>query len=216
MHNKEELRCWQDRIRILFILYFFSDDYCNNDYPDRQKVFHTEVRLQKIDFLVRNPDYLSYFLLQVAVRQHSLSGEIKDIVKKIFSNREPVIRKEDMTRFLFGAYENIDNIIAFLYSVNVIDYSSKKDTYLRDIDKHYYITQKGVSKLDDISKFPALHWYKDRCLLIKRFFGNYSGEQLKNMQHNVDQYHQTEYSEVIPDITTDVKEKYFSLYNEAL
>lgn len=216
MDNTEQIKLWQDRIRIFSILCVFSDDNHDVNYPNRRKVFHTEVKLQKIDFMIRNPDYLSYFLLKLAEEGNDVSNEIKGIVKQIFNNKEPIIRKDDMVRFLYGAYESIDDVIAFLCGIGLIEYSSKKDTHLRDINKHYFITQKGLDKFGDINQDSALKWYQDRCLLINRFFGNYTGEMLKDMQHNVEQYHVTEYSAIIPNIIPSVKEKYLSLYNQSL
>lgn len=215
MNNQDQIKIWQDRIRLFSILYFFAEDEVDEN-QNTVKVFHTEVKLQKLDFMVRNPDYLSYFLLDIAKNNASLLKEIKIIVASIFKEKEPQIRKDEMERFLYGAYESIDNVIAYLCSVELIRYTSNKDTLLRNTNKHYFITQKGLERFKDVNNYPALKWYQDRCSVIKKYFGNYTGEMLKQMQHNVEQYHDTQYSALIPDISEHVREKYLSLYNEEL
>lgn len=215
MNNQDQIKIWQDRIRLFSILYFFAEDEVDEN-QNTVKVFHTEVKLQKLDFMVRNPDYLSYFLLDIAKNNASLLKEIKIIVASIFKEKEPQIRKDEMERFLYGAYESIDNVIAYLCSVELIRYTSNKDTLLRNTNKHYFITQKGLERFKDVNNYPALKWYQDRCSVIKKYFGNYTGEMLKQMQHNVEQYHDTQYSALIPDISGHVREKYLSLYNEEL
>jgi len=54
----EELRHYKDRIRIFFIIYIFSEPCNDQNYDDCCRVLHTEVKIQKLDFLIRNPDYL--------------------------------------------------------------------------------------------------------------------------------------------------------------
>jgi hypothetical protein len=75
----EDIRVYKDRIRIFFILYFFSENYNDPRYPSLKKVFRTEVKLQKIDFLLRNPDYLAYELLALAKTNQADKSEIKKI-----------------------------------------------------------------------------------------------------------------------------------------
>lgn len=125
----------KDRIRIFLILYFFSENYSNSSKPNFQRLFESEVKLQKLDFWVRNPDYLSFTLLNIAEKEPFKKQEIKDILRSIFENKEPEIRKEEMERFLFGAYEDIDNAIAFLDSIDLIKFDSKKSIDLKTIEK---------------------------------------------------------------------------------
>lgn len=45
--DHEELRMYKDRIRIFFIIYFFSEPYNEQLYADCCRVLHTEVKIQK-------------------------------------------------------------------------------------------------------------------------------------------------------------------------
>ena len=124
----DDTRVFRDRIRIFFILYFFSEEYNNPQFSNLKRVFKTEVKLQKLDFLVRNPDYLAYELLALAQQHDSMRTDVKEIVKNIFNTREPILRKLEMERFLFGAYEDLDDVIAFLDAFGLIKFDSNKDS----------------------------------------------------------------------------------------
>src|SRR5690554_4342884 len=105
MDIEANIRNYKDRLRILFILYFFGESVDDPSKPNAVRVFKTETRIQKIDFLIRNPDYLAYELLTIAKTDSTLMQEIKGIVKHIFDQQEPVLRRMEMERFFFGAFE---------------------------------------------------------------------------------------------------------------
>ena len=215
--NQQNIKNNKDRIRIFLILYFCSKEYTDSLNPQFKKLFESEVKLQKIDFWVRNPDYFSYALLDIAENEPQKKQEIKSIVRKIFSDREPEIRKEEMERFLYGAYEDIDNAIAFLDSVDLIKFDSKKNIELRTIEKKYYITDFGAIKIiKNLPNSPFLKWYEGRCLLIQKYFGDKNGSQLKEIQYQVETYTKTPYGQLIPDISHLVREKFNNLFQERL
>lgn len=139
----EELRMYKDRIRIFFIIYFFSEPYIGQQYVDCCRVLHTEVKIQKLDFLIRNPDYLCYELLDICNRKDINKEEIKTIVRHIFCSHEPKVRRLEMEKFFFGAYEDIDQVIAFLVTVGFIKYSTERNNILRPTEKNYYVTNEA-------------------------------------------------------------------------
>ncbi|EGI5429558.1 hypothetical protein F9653_13040 [Listeria monocytogenes] len=213
----EELRLYKDRIRIFFIIYFFSEIYNEQQYSDCCRVLHTEVKIQKLDFLIRNPDYLCYELLDICNRKDVKKEEIKTIVKNIFCSHEPQIRRLEMEKFFFGAYEDIDQVIAFLVTVGFIKYTTERNSVLRPTEKSYYITNEADLKMKrNMDEMPYLQWYIDRCLLIKKYFGEYSGTELKNLQYKIDEYRDTTYKEYIQNVEEKVKIKYFEEFGEEL
>ncbi|MEH6944131.1 hypothetical protein, partial [Bacillus sp. JJ722] len=91
-----------------------------------------------------------------------------------------------MERFFFGAYEDIDDVISFLKSMGFIEFKSKKSMDLKTIDKHYYITNLSIEKFESsIKELPSIQWYIQRCDLIKKFFGDLTGSQLKVLQYQI-------------------------------
>ncbi|WP_282124976.1 hypothetical protein [Marinifilum flexuosum] len=218
MNENEKIRTYKDRLRIFLILYVFSEPHSDPSLPHVRKVFQSEQRIQKIDFLLRNPDYLCHELLNKAKNDPSLKNNIKAEVKKIFINKEPILRRLEMERFFFGAYEDIDDVIAFLKSIDFIDFSSKKRSDLKaTIEKKYYITQYAIDKFKKvIDTLPAIQWYVERCNLIRKYFGDLSGSQLRISQYQIDEYKNTSYNEYIGSINNTVSSEFYNLYSEAL
>ncbi|MFC4634790.1 hypothetical protein ACFO3O_12785 [Dokdonia ponticola] len=215
--EQQIIKIEKDRIRIFLILFFFSEEHDDSSNRNLKRLFESEVKLQKLDFWVRNPDYFCYSLLDIAERELKKKQEIKDIVRKIFEDREPEIRREDMRKFIYGAYEDMDNAIGFLDSVDLIKFDSKKDVVLRTKERKYYITDFGVSKIiANLPNLPFLKWYEDRCLLIKKYFGDKNGTQLKDIQYQVEAYTKTPYGQLIPNVSSLVKEKYNTIYQEKI
>lgn len=217
MVDFDEIRKYKDRIRIFYIIYFFSEMYAGSENEDCCKVLNTEVKIQKLDFLIRNPDYLCFELLEVCNRNDVDKNEIKGIVKNIFYSHEPQIRRLEMERFFFGAYEDIDEVIAFLVTVGFIKYKVQRNSVLKLTEKRYYVTNLADEKMKlPMDNIPYLKWYLDRCLLIKQYFGEYTGTQLKNLQYKIDQYRDTTYREYIRNIDDLVRQKYYEEFGEML
>lgn len=216
-NTTNKMKINRDRIRVFFILYFLSDDYNSPDFPSFKKIFETEVKLQKQDFLLRNPDYFAYELLCLIESGDIEKIEAKKTIQNIFISREPSLRKLEMTRYLFGAWEYLDDVVAFLMSFGLVHFTSKRNSKLQTIDKKYYITQLAV---DLVAKWEnnwgELSWYVERCQLLKKYFGHFSGSQLKDRQYAINEYADTSYNEYIQDIQHKVKEKFFNMYGEPL
>jgi len=218
MNEFEKVRAYKDRLRIFLILYTFSEPHLDPDLPNVRRIFQSEQKIQKIDFLLRNPDYLCHELLEKAKINSKLQTTIKSIVKKIYLSNEPIIKRLEMEKFFFGAYEDIDDVIAFLHGFGFIYFSSKKRADLKNtIEKKYYINQYAIDKFEDvIDNLPAIQWYVERCNLIKKFFGDLSGSQLRISQYKVDEYKNTSYNEYIKSISEAVSSEFFNLYSEKL
>ncbi len=217
MTENEIIRDYKDKLRIFLILYFFSENFSDSQFPSRKKLFKSEVKIQKIDFLLRNPDYLAYELLEIAEKNIEDKKTIKEEVQSIFKNNEPQIRRLEMERFFFGAYEDIDDIIAFLVGIEFIEFHSKKSTSMRTIEKEYYITEIAVNKMkDDFEDHKSFQWYANRCALIKKYFGNLSGTELKISQYKISEYKNTSYKDYIGSIEDQVLNKFRNIYGEPL
>jgi hypothetical protein len=214
----EELVPYRERLRTLLILYFFSDEYSSEAQPDFVRSFQSEMKIHKLDFLLRYPSYVCYELLRNYEEIGSpTKSEVKAIVRNIFGNNEPELRTEDMQRFFYGAYEELNDVIGFLKSVGLIDLRSKKNHILRDTRKTYFITRYGADKVENaLQQVKAAQWYIDRCLLIKQYLGYMSGNVLRARQYDIDEYKDTPMREYIADIEEKVHQKYQTLFGETL
>lgn len=213
---------YRSRLRILLILYFFSEEIDSSSElrPEFVKVFKSEVKMQKIDFLIRYPDYLASELLFLVESSNPKANknEIKEIIRGIFRDNEPELRREEMLRFFFGAYEDIDDIIAFLVSRNFIKYESKRSVDQRVFNKAYYLTKFGVDKIENeiLSNLAKANWYKERCELINKYFGDLTGSELKFRQYQHKEYKNTQLNQYINGIEDQVKNKFLEIYGEEL
>lgn len=205
---------WRDKLRIFLIIYFFSDKHNQDENTDYVRLLKGETKIQKIDFLIRYPSYLCFELMNLT---NVDTLEVKTIVKSIFDSNEPEIRRIDMQRFFFGAWESIDDIIAFLDSHGLIKFFSRKSSNDRVIAKEYYITQLGSEKIErGLKELPLIHWYKERCKLISKYFGDLSGTELRVSQYNHPEYATTPIGQYIKDIEGRTRELFTQKYSEPL
>ncbi|PIC68940.1 hypothetical protein CSV77_16395 [Sporosarcina sp. P16b] len=216
----EERGYYREKLRILLIFYFLSDEIEGTSklYPEYLKVFKSEVKIQKIDFLIRYPDYLAYELLNLVGEKGYCKDQIQRHVKSIFNSNEPELRREDMLRYFFGAYEEIDHIILFLVTVGFVKFESRRSVTGKVFDKLYFLSGFGINKVEKeiLPNIQQAKWYEERLLLIKKYFGNLSGTELKIKQYEYDQYRTTPINQYIKGIQQEVKEKYFQLFEEEL
>lgn len=212
----EHLKKYRDRLRIIIILYVFSEPISND--AKLASVFRTEIRIQAIDFLLRYPDFFSLELLELYQSDNLDTQQIEKIVREIFSSNEPVLRVEEMEKFFHGAYESIDDVIAFLSSISFIKYESKRRTDGKEYDKLYYLTTYGKEKIESqLTSIPSVQWYLKRCELIKFFFGKFSGTDLKKRQYRyVEEYAEIPYKSKIKQVQAKVITSFVSNFNKPL
>ncbi len=212
--NDQAIRFYKDRFRLLLIIYSFSDRTEDEGLP---LLLKGEIKIQAIDFFIRNPDYLAYELLTIASTQRDKLVEIKKIVQSIYHSSEPDVRRQEMEKFFYGAYEDIDDIIAFLCSMKLLKYESKLRVDMRVTEKHYYITKFAVERIETARvSVGVAKWYFERCEIINKYLGGTTGSELKARQYQIEQYSTTSYKDKIQQIDDLVIEKYFELYNEKL
>lgn len=209
---------YRERLRILLILYFFSEPVDDSGNIHLARVFKSEVKIQKIDFLIRYPCYFCYELLAMHVEKNTPDKEqTKKIIKEIFQNGEPELKTDEMRRFFYGAYEELDEIISFLTSVNLVVFKHKKSAGLLNIQKEYYLTRFGVEKIEQgLRAVFAAQWYFHRCELILEYFGDLSGSQLKTRQYAIEEYKDTPLNSYIADIEEYVRNQYTAIFGEIL
>jgi hypothetical protein len=156
-----------------------------------------------LDFWMRNPDYLANELLT----EFEASGELDlvMIAQGIFDDREPDLRRLPMVRYLFGAFEPLDNALAILRAADLI--RIKRDGVPGGkIREHLYLlTTAGEDALGRITAAESeLGWYRDRAGIVARVAGAQGGKALKDRQYLQAEYAGTELSHVIQPITERV------------
>ena len=137
----------QDAVRILLIISVAAkplpSPVADPALPDAVAVLESQVLLQKLDFWVRNPDFLADELLN----EYEEGGDFAflELAGDILASDEPEVRRYPMMRFLFGAYEPLDDALAVLRSAHLV-VRRKRGTVGGRVQRHdYYLTRAGRS-----------------------------------------------------------------------
>jgi|GEM_PF-421606 hypothetical protein len=207
----------RDRLRITLILYTFSEPVQIVENAENERVFYTEIKIQALDFLLRYPDFLSCELMDLMLNDSSIDkSEIRSIIKEIYKNEEPILRVDEMQKFFYGAYESIDDVILFLKSVQFINFESKRRSDLQTYDKTYYITKRCIQQVENnLLNITSVKWYYDRCQLIKKYFNQFNGSDLKKRQYKYKEYN-VPYTTLIKNLNEQVRYDFYKHFNEEL
>lgn len=171
-----------------------------------------QARLQAFDFWMRYPDYLANEILDEFER--SREPHLLAIAKQIFEDGEPDLRHVPMTRYLFGAFEPLDNALAILRAVDLIRVRRRGQP--GHVQQHVYLlTRRGRQAMADLATAAEeLKWYRDRAALVSTIAGGRGGTALKKRQYLQEKYASTELSKPIGRITEDVRARLNNLLEE--
>lgn len=163
-------------------------------------VVRTQVRLQKLDFWVRNPDYLANELLN-DYENGDQDPTLLQMAGEILDSEEPELRRYPMLRYLFGAYEDLEDALSVLRQADLVIHR-KKGRPRKITRTDYYITQSGKDMAARIRKnYPELAWYSTRAALVVLLADGQGATTLKDRQYLVDEYLKTPHGVQIPSIT---------------
>jgi hypothetical protein len=182
----------QDAVRLLLLLDTAAEPITIPAAPEAPAnavgVVHTQVLLQKLDFWVRNPDYLADELLT----RYEQNDEAADLAlaKQILDSDEPEVRSYPMLRYLFGAYEPLDEPLAVLATPGLV-YARRRESNAKILQWDYYVTEAGRDAAQrSLSAVPELKYYVDRTRLVVDLAAGRRGTALKDIQ-----YLQAEYAD---------------------
>jgi hypothetical protein len=156
-----------------------------------------------MDFWMRYPDYLANELLDM----FEIDGtpEFLETAKQIFEDREPDLRHVPMPRYLFGAFEPLDNALSILRAVDLIRIRRRGQP--GHVQQHLYLlTQRGREAISQLAVAAVeLAWYRDRAELVAKIAGGTGGTALKDRQYLQKEYAETDLSKPIRPITDRVR-----------
>lgn len=168
-------------------------------------------RLQAVDFWMRNPDYLADALLD-----DETAGDRSDGVAKatqILADREPQLRRLPMTKWRFGAWEELSDVLApLLLGKLVIHRPTVRSD--RTVAEHDYWLMPGGRDFTDAllaAEPETFGWYRDRAELIATVAKATGGSALKARQYKRIEYASTAGMALIPPITDAVQARLASL-----
>ena len=196
----------RDAVRILFILDRAGQSVGTTAPEGAVKMIDAETRLQAIDFWIRNPDYLAHELLD----QYEASGfsnkNLLGQAEEVMSGDEPELRRLGMLRYLFGAYEALDDAMATLTSLGLTLLLRKYRTS-GIAQSLFFLTESGAVRARELASIEPLSWYADRASLVAAVADHRKGHVLKKRQYEIAEYHEASYGRIIEPIRDKVAQR---------
>jgi hypothetical protein len=197
---------WQDAVRLLLLIDAAAEDVGDGtDVPEGTVgVVRTQVKVQKLDFWLRYPDYLANELLNEFDQYPDDPGLVR-LAGRILDSDEPDLRRLPMLRGKFGAFEQMDTAMAVLVSRGLV---TKRDRLgeKRVIRHDYYLLAAGRETVRDLlAEAPSLAWYAKRTRLLVALTEGLGGTDLKTRQYLQREYADTPTGSYIPPITERVR-----------
>ena len=184
---------------------------------DAVAVVRAEGRLQKLDFWLRNPDYLADELLNDYERSRDRESINLELAGKILDSDEPEICAIPMLRHLFGAFEYIDQAMSVLAVPRLVVVVPRRNAE-RVLQDNFYITSKGREVAARATEqFSVLAWYTERAFLVRALAEatGHSALALRKRQYLQRDYAQTPLNEIIPSIADRARARLARLRAEA-
>lgn len=163
----------------------------------------SELRLQALDFWLRNPDYLADELL-TEVEAGRLGASYVEVASSLLSDPEPSLRRCPMPRWLFGAYEPLDDAFALLEAYGLAIMRRTPGGHRNQ----FFLRSDGVAAGDDLAaNDSALSWYPRQVELVLQVAHDQTGRQLKARQYEQASYAGTELGTTIAPIDDRVRHR---------
>lgn len=169
-------------------------------------VVRTQVRLQKLDFWVRNPDYLANELLN-DYEHGDNDPALLQLAGEILDSEEPELRRYPMLRYLFGAYEDLDDALAVLRQADLV-VRRKKGRPGHVTQTNYYLLEAGREMVKRIrAEYEDLAWYSSRSALVVLLASGQGATELKDRQYIQEEYLNTPNGVRIPPIAERARKR---------
>lgn len=176
----------QDAVRLLLLIDGACEPLAAADAQDAALagavgVVRGQVLLQKLDFWLRNPDYLANELLDAY--EDRREQHLLDKAALILTSEEPEVRRYPMLRHYFGAYEPLDDALAVLRSAGLL--VRRRRGTIGHVRQHdYYLLALGRQVAREIvSTAPEFGYYVSRVELVLELAGERGGSELKKRQY---------------------------------
>jgi len=117
------------------------------------------------------------------------------------------LRRVPMIRYLFGAYERLDDALSLLRSRDLVRITGIKGK-IKVHETDFILTVRGVDVCANaVVQEPILEWYAQRAALVSEIAGTRGGGTLKEKQYQQATYAQTQLGGIIPPIGSEVQRR---------
>lgn len=183
----------------------------NCDVEGAVAVISSLIRLQKLDFWLRNPDYLADELLTELEQNRVSLDDVQPHVQRMLNGDVPQLHAYPMERYIYGAYEFIDDALAVLKLYEQIEHRRAAESGALS-RRDYFLLQKGRATIVAMrSEIPELEWYVKQATAISLIADSAKGLAAKRRQYLQSEYADTAHGDVIPSILERVRERAVAL-----
>lgn len=160
--------------------------------PDAVRVIRALSRLAKLDFWLRNPDYLADEVLTDIAGGHIPPTDGLPHVDRMLSGSAPLLHLYPMRRYKYGAWELPDNAVAVLKSYGFVTTRRAQEIDTEASSKarrDYFLREAGAAAVARMrAEIDQIEWYNAQAEAIKLLDLGATGSAAKTRQ-----YHQPEY-----------------------
>ncbi len=195
----------QHAIRLLVILAECGEAVLDSDPACTARVIRSELRLQALDFWLRNPDYLADEIV-TKVGAGDFSDTFLTVARSLLDDPEPDLRWYPMPRWHFGAYEAIDDAFSLLEAYGLATLK-RVGGLTKTVRSQFFLTDTGMQAATDLAAEPRLSWYTEQVKLVALVAGTDIGSHLKKRQYRQAEYAGTELGLHIGPIADRVRER---------
>jgi len=196
----------QHAIRLLVLMDRTGEAVADGDPPAAVKVVRSELRLQAMDFWMRNPDYLADELI-AAVDAGALAVGFLDVARGLLEDPEPDLHYYPMPRWFYGAYEAIDDAMALLETYGLATFRRSGEPGSKSHRNQMFLTAAGERAVEELTADPVLGWYVRQAELVALVAGDTVGSRLKDRQYEQATYAGTDLGLDIAPITEHVHKR---------
>lgn len=196
----------QHAIRLLVLMDRTGEVVADGDPPEAVKAVRSELRLQAMDFWMRNPDYLADELLS-GVESGALAAGMLDVARSLLDDPEPDLHYYPMPRWFYGAYEAIDDAMALLETYGLATFRRSGEPGSKSYRNLMFLTAAGERAVVELAADPVLGWYVRQAELVELVAGDTVGSKLKERQYEQATYAGTELGLDIAPIAEHVRSR---------
>lgn len=196
----------QHAVRLLVLLDGCGDPVAQGDPDGCVAVIRAELRLQALDFWLRNPDYLAGELLAMVEAGGLPAEQYLLVVEDLLDSPEPDLHWYPMPRWHHGAYEAIDDAFSVLSAYGLAQVC-RRGGIRKTARSQFFLTEAGRAAVGDLRTEKVLSWYTDQVKLVALVAGSDVGSKLKQRQYEQAEYARTKLGTNIASIEAGVRER---------
>lgn len=164
----------------------------------------SELRLQAMDFWLRNPDYLADELITL-VESDTIDDSYLGVAERLLNDPEPDLRYYPMPKWLHGAFEPLDDAFSLLETYGLAT-AVRSGTPGRNVEKtQFFLTETGAAASQTLAEDTTLGWYSQQVALVALVAGDEVGSRLKDRQYLQTTYANTDLGANIASIADRVR-----------